>query len=163
MVHPSQSHRSHHHLIHHSIQHACLRCNTNTYQDQLINCKLFSLTMTKLNRSISSMAGVTTGAPTARTKPARPNGRCNATMTVMATVDRPSTRWCTSRSTAAGRLTRLRPRLSWRLPSALLKPNQLQTSPPSFLTAPALSVPALSRPRARISHGAVAPPSLART
>ena len=45
-------------------------------------------------------AGVTTGAPGARSKAARPNGRCSATTTT-AELRPQSTRWCTWGSTPA--------------------------------------------------------------
>ena len=46
-------------------------------------------------------AGVTTGAPGARSKAARPNGRCSATTTTTAELRPQSTRWCTWGSTPA--------------------------------------------------------------
>lgn len=58
----------------------------------------FSITKKKKNFH----AGVTTGAYGARSRAARPNGRCNATTTTAAAPLSPqSTRWCTWRSTPA--------------------------------------------------------------
>ena len=72
-------------------------------------------------------AGVTTGAPGARSKAARPNGRCSATTTatifMAAEVPRQSTRWCTWGSTPA------RPTIPWRRRSSSRPPPP----PPSLL------------------------------
>ena len=65
-------------------------------------------------------AGVTTGAPGARSKAARPNGRCSATTTT-AELRPQSTRWCTWGSTPA------RPTIPWRRRSSSRPP------PPSLL------------------------------